>query len=280
MKMKIGVLATLCATSMHGMEMEKNWTILLHGTQINLTQGNMLALYADGKKKVDLIVVGYHEQEIIGKGTICGCAVGGCRQIKTVRFRMNCGVICEQRKGCNRCFKITEPFVKFEDDPGKITACHYEQFTLLNNNNNVIFHEQMYKNEKAIEQASADLALCYNNAFMYGLKQLKEKNEKSIAFPTLSADVGFPRDKAAYIAVASILECIQYHPKAYSCIELFMQEKEEFDLYKELLTKYQRIIDNFFLFYCAHKYNAFSVPILQDVVHSIVRLCCLINIVK
>jgi len=278
MKMKISMLAILCTICAHGMEMEKNWSVVLHGTKINLTQGNMLAAYADETKKVDLIVVGYHEQEIVGNGSICGYPLGECRRVFHTKFKVDNSdqvTIFKPRKGYNRCFKITEPFVEFEYDQGKLNICCYERCVQLNTDKSYTLHEKLYRDEKAIEEASKDLALCYNNAFLYGLEQLKEKKEKSIAFPTLSADVGFPRDKAAHIAVASIFEYIQYNPKAYHCIELFMQEKDEFDLYKELFAKYHRIRENYILFCCIYndvqKTEHLLATVPQDVITYIIK---------
>jgi len=90
----------------------------------------------------------------------------------------------------------------------------------------------------AIEEAGKDLAACYQEALDIVLKKLLEdKKEKNIAFSTLGADVGFPREKAAPIAVKAIVEFIQHNSGAYDVVELFVKKRFEFALYKELLEK-------------------------------------------
>jgi hypothetical protein len=91
-----------------------------------------------------------------------------------------------------------------------------------------------------IEAASDDLKYCYQQALDAGLRlqEATDKKEISIAFAALGTDVGFPRDKAAPIAITTILEFIKNNFDAYNVIELFVKKNSEFVLYKELLQKY------------------------------------------
>jgi hypothetical protein len=98
-----------------------------------------------------------------------------------------------------------------------------------------------YFGEEAIEQASDDLALCYNNVFSEGLKSLVNKKEKSIALPALGTAVGFPREKAVLVAVPEIMRFIKNNPNAYDRIELFVKEQSELELYQTLLNFYTNL---------------------------------------
>jgi hypothetical protein len=127
-----------------------------------------------------------------------------------------------------------------------------------------------FEDNKAIIEASKDLALCYKNALTEGCKKLSEKKDKSIALPTLSADVGFPREKAAAIAVSTILEFVINNPRAYDRIELFVKKRSEFALYKKLLSEYWKRIC---LLYCANTdYEHFLSYVPRDVINYIIQL--------
>jgi hypothetical protein len=274
MRINISVLLVLSTLFACGMEKEKHWNITLYGTKINLTQGNMLATYADGKNKVDLIVVGYHQQETVGCGSICGYPVGECRQGKNIKFIKDnsCGNVSHfsQRGDYNICLKVTEPFIEFEYFLLEKIKCSYNQVVQWDNEN----YDTVYEDEQAIEEASKDLALCYKNVLNDGLKRLGKREEKSIAIPTLGVEVGcFPREKAALIAVQSIFEFIRNNSDVYNCMELFVQEQCEFELYKLLFKQYQNMVKNSVLFLCAHKDDKHFLSLIpRDVIGYIVRL--------
>jgi len=68
------------------------------------------------------------------------------------------------------------------------------------------------------------------------LKIVADKQQKrSIALDALSTQTGFPREKAAPIAIKAVLDFIQENPDAYDVIQLFVKKRSEFDLYKKLL---------------------------------------------
>src|SRR5438309_5381932 len=96
------------------------------------------------------------------------------------------------------------------------------------------FHE--FTGNEALEQAAKDLKTCYLSALNKYLTF--SKRGLSIALPALGTEVGFPRKKAAPIAIATILQFIEDFPTAYDRIELFVKKRSEFELYKKLLQQY------------------------------------------
>lgn len=88
-----------------------------------------------------------------------------------------------------------------------------------------------------LEEATKDLVRCYNNVLNYNVGK-----HKSIAISALGTDVGFPREDAAPVAVATILEFIKTSGndgiEPYALIHLFVKKRSEFARYKELLAEY------------------------------------------
>lgn len=101
-----------------------------------------------------------------------------------------------------------------------------------------------YWGNEAITKAGKDLTFCYNNVLDKARKLFTtqktennpEKSIKSIALPTLSTSLGFPRKDAAPIAVAAVLNFIKNNPTAYDEIHLVVQKRSEFALYTERLN--------------------------------------------
>ncbi len=138
-----------------------------------------------------------------------------------------------------------------------------------------MYYNLCFKGDQAITEASKDLPLCYTNALTQGLKyfQFNEKKNKNIAFPTLGADVGFPRDKAAPIAIQAVFNFLQDNPNQYESINLFVKKRSEFGLYKKLLMKYYKPISVIYLLYWIHKdagQNISSLP--KELIDYIARL--------
>lgn len=144
------------------------------------------------------------------------------------------------------------------------------------------YWDLVFIGDEAIQEASKDLTLCYNNALTKGINCLQNyaKKDKNLAFPTLGADVGFPREKAAPIAIATVLEFVQDHPQdtekfEYESINFFVKKRSDFALYKKLLMEYYKPIKAICLLYCAHKdQNNLSIlsTIPLDVINYIARL--------
>jgi len=100
--------------------------------------------------------------------------------------------------------------------------------------------------------------LCYNKTLSGALIVLRNKKEKSIALPTLSADVGFPREKAAQLAVETILKFIKENQGVYDRIELFLKKRSEKKWYMRLLMQYSGLIEKIWLLYEKDQKNILS----------------------
>ena len=68
----------------------------------------------------------------------------------------------------------------------------------------------------------------------------KNDEKKSIAFPPLSTLLGMPSDKAANIAVASVLNYIKNNSQTYEEIQFVVEEEKDFNYYKNLLDEFMR----------------------------------------
>lgn len=102
-----------------------------------------------------------------------------------------------------------------------------------------MFYMRHFRGDKAIIEAGNDLAFCYTKALKEGLCLFKyhNKSSKNIAFPTLGADVGYPRHLACPIAVYAIFNFLQDYPNEYESITLFVHKTSDFKLYKKLLLQ-------------------------------------------
>ncbi|QCR20995.1 O-acetyl-ADP-ribose deacetylase [Pontibacter sp. SGAir0037] len=79
----------------------------------------------------------------------------------------------------------------------------------------------------------AQLANCYRNS----LRIASEKHLQSIAFPNISTGVyGYPKDKAAAVAVESVREYLEEHATSLQSIIFVCFDEQNFKLYGELLT--------------------------------------------
>jgi hypothetical protein len=104
-------------------------------------------------------------------------------------------------------------------------------------------HDEL-EGEEAIEAAMLDLFICYQNVLKEGLKKLGDKKDKSIAIPTLSTSVVFPRKDAAFCAPITIIDFIKNNPGAYSCISLFVKKQFEYDQYRWFFAAHQLLVED------------------------------------
>lgn len=113
-------------------------------------------------------------------------------------------------------------------------------YVVKRKNPNDIIIQHHFSHNNAIEEASKDLKMCYTNVLTEVLKlcQTTYRPPHTIALPALSTDTGFPRDKAAPIAVNTVLEFVKNNPGKYETINLFVKKRSEFELYKKLLKTY------------------------------------------
>ena len=124
----------------------------------------------------------------------------------------------------------------------------------LSNRKDVITRLECF-DEDAIAQASNDLASCYKTCLSKGSYGLLRQGSKikHIALTTLGADTGFPRELAAPIAVATVLEWVKDNLNQYESINLYVKKRSDFALYKKLLIHPCNIANKIWFLYCAHK---------------------------
>ena len=169
-------------------------------------------------------------------------------------------------KGFSECINFTIPG-QFIDD------FVYEVHRPVSNRNDMCY-QKMFTGDEAIKEASKDLALCYTLVLNQGTKERFYINEKSsIALPTLGADVGFPREKAAPIAVTTALEYVKNNPEKYKSINFFVKKQSDFALYKKLLMQECNLLEKICLLFCANKaHEHFLSHIPLDVITQILLI--------
>ncbi len=293
MRINISALLALNTLFACGMEKEKHWSITLHNTTINLNKENMFDTYADGEKKVDIIVIGQYEREKCGGTPTAGNAIGDCYEVSGVYFKTkkennNCRVITWDsqfkpvlwyfsKRDDMHILEVSEPYFFDGDDDWYYSRLRLNDQGCFDFDENGCIKEDWYQGDQIVVEACKDLSLCYKNVLAKGLKLLSEKEYKSIALSALSTEYedkkeSIPQEKAAPVAMQAIIECIKNNHLAYDRIELFVQQRCAFDLYKELLMQ-QRGKENVLLLYFAQKHcdNVFSL-LPRDVIHYLSRL--------
>lgn len=103
--------------------------------------------------------------------------------------------------------------------------------------------------EIQVKTALEHLTLCYRTALFNSLLKLKNNTTKSIALPTLGADVGLSRDKAALIAIATILQFIKNNPYKFSHMYLYVKKWSDYKRYEDLLIEHYLVIHRALLIY-------------------------------
>lgn len=126
--------------------------------------------------------------------------------------------------------------------------------------------KESFTGDKAIQEASKDLDLCYRNilsceperpfamndsvCFRYAHKDEKNETQQTntinIVIPALSTDAGFPRHIAAPIAVKAILKYLKEYPDTFNNISLVVQKRSDFSLYKKLLMEHTEPIKHYY----------------------------------
>lgn len=282
MKKNILLVASVFTLCAYGME-TNFWTITYGRARINLNKG-LMSYVGD---KVDAIVVGINQQldghyanvgELFKKRSFVfeedrethGTSDYNVYQPHSYPDDLKrCNIVVKKEVDC--CvFQMTEPCIRQKD--GIFTYAVDRPLDPWVRNN---WQCCLFKGDEAIEEAGHDLACCYIIAFNEVLKKIPHKagERKSIAFATLSADVGFPREKAASIAVNTILECIQNHPDDYDHIELVVEKSFEFDWYKLLLMEKCGVIEKICLLYWANKDSEHWISLLpREIIHYIAKL--------
>jgi len=258
-----------CVAYLSGME-EPHFSVISYGTTINLYKSSLL----EASKKVDVLVVGHNHQALL-KNCSYSFNVGRI-QYSNKRIvheknidedNNNYGVYClpNQDTLCThdpldiilinhlfcRQFIVTEPVIlSFESyNDHKIDISYFVE---------IIDDDDIPKTydrygHAVLPLAGKHLYACYEYVLAEALENLGNKKEKSIALSTLSADVGFPRDIAAFIAVKAVLGFIQDNPAQYTHIDFCVSRESDFNYYKELLSQLKKIYFLFCAFYYDHE---------------------------
>ncbi len=267
------------------MEQPDKFSIVLYGTTIDVS-----TKFLSNIVNIDLFVAGSHEQESLCSSTIINYPPG------TISYQEN--IYWENKDHESNYRDNTWEFFGYENQskkaqkniisqPGRVRVITEPCITLKGWYNNLATntlipipkyeisrfdtHQNMwvpktFNGDQAITEACQDLILCYEKVLEQGIYI----QSKSIAIPTLGADVGFPRDKAAPIALNTITHFLMHHPYAYQCIKLWVKNRSEFVAYTTFLTNYwQRPT----LLYCTHKdENHFLYGVPGDIIGYILLL--------
>jgi hypothetical protein len=263
MKKNIALIVSIFTASIHGME-TNFWTVTYRGTKINVNKGCI----SDVGDKVDAMVLGENQQmrdhsanvgEILERKSIANPPIA-------YRYKQDIGDVSDddsyqpfpypgEEKCCNFLKKSVNCLVFFVIEPCIRQGSNKVFLYSVNRphqGRKEIYDCCLFEGDNAIKEATKDLIFCYKEAFVVVEKELIDEVEKSIAFAALSADTGFPREKAASIAVKTILEYIQNNPSAYDRVELFVTKRCEFAWYKLLLMDHCGLIYKICLLACAH----------------------------
>jgi len=311
MKKHILLLPFLFPASIHSMETnslleitKKSFNIAYCGTKINVTKKSLFEI----SDKVTMTIVGKHQQKMLhyyfAENYDCiGITYFPGSPIYQKYEEYDSDSDDDTYKPYEPCHLSDthqHNFKKLEDKHliTKIIEPCITQTTLLNGQKTYLYNV-MRKNvnsvnhvavltsidKTAIEEASKDLIQCYNNVLTFPIEcgtldnhicanKLNNSAKPTVALPPLGADVGFPRDKAAPIAITTVLKFIKNNPNAYGTIYFYVKKRSDFARYKLLLMHHTGVLYNICLFILAHKYDKSSVVSIfpQEIVHYITQL--------
>jgi hypothetical protein len=255
MKKNMMVLACMSTAFMHGMETTTNTLDFpIHQTIIRLTKGSMYDV-----DKVDFIAVGRVQQRTLqapnfGDLYTVGLISKVPNNMVYIKHKDDDSASdddtykpydnaelekkelwkrADKKVMQSRVLSVIEPRIRMKDFKDWQTWSYYAE--RIHSSSMVDLNSR--NKEHVLEEAKKDLALCYKNALLEVLRK-----EKSIAISALGTDVGFPREDAAPVAVAAIIEFIKTSvndgTEPYELIHLFVKKRSDFARYKELLAQY------------------------------------------
>ncbi|HEX4068477.1 MAG TPA: hypothetical protein VHX42_00095 [Candidatus Babeliales bacterium] len=257
MTKKFLVIASLSTALMHGMETPSNWLDIDHRIFYNKTAiivtGKLLAKV---KNNINCIVVGYHEQNMLGNVSD-----------KEKNFPEGYVYSCDNRW-------IYQKNRDIDDNPREKTLAMANVFLVRAVEPRIIQEKPSQHKKHSMKKALAALsnkktnrdntipnitpitidskkvlAGCYATSLhlyvlLHNLEEEREQgknihfsNKKSIAFSNLGVALGFPREEVAALAVAKILTFIKKYPNVYDTIYFMVETEDERDVYRTLLEK-------------------------------------------
>ncbi len=263
--MKKIFIIVACMQSVLGCGMDK-FDLFMHkvgNTYISVMNGCISEV--DGK--TDILVVGVHEQYKLETRFSENLVAGDIGNIKDyINIRENIygkHIDCfkhfdysllqfswkSYKKPINSCLlSVVEPRVGKELQWNNELGKEVDDFTYITHRRyrrDQSEHLCEYYGSDALEEAKKDLALCYKNALEGGEEKFSEKSNRSIAFKSLSTQLGFPRREAVLVTIAAITEYIIKNPKAYTTIDVFVDNYCEVELYRKAFERIEELLHEY-----------------------------------
>jgi hypothetical protein len=292
MKKSMFLIACFSIFFTHAMEQPDRFSITLYGTTIDVS-----TKFLSNIVNIDLFVAGHNDQGLLSGSTAFGEEYmpgmifyrndiywenkdhesyyrddtweffGKENRLNTFKQTQK-NIISQPTR--NIVMVITEPCISLKGhyyDPITTILTPVPQYKVIRfDTNDQQLLELIFEGDQAITEASKDVTLCYKKI----LEQGSYITNKFITIPTLSADVGFPRDKAAPIALTAITHFLAHNQGAYQRIKLLIKKRSEFIAYKTFLMNYWKKPS---LLYCAHKdENHFLYAIPREIIDCILLL--------
>ncbi len=253
MKNSVALLALISSMFLYGMDTDTQIKVPLYainGTAICLIKGSICDLLST---TFGLIVVGKNQQRKLKKPKLGDCAfVGQMNRVKNnnvyeIKEKVYSASDDDTYKPFNSnnteqlwqnasSYRLDTTVIAIIEPRISFGAMQYQY--VVRKKNKGLFCDIWYSGEEVLAAAKQDLAMCYKKVLSKGAKEVANKDYKSIALPTLSTEVGFPRIEAAHVAVAAIIDFIENNKKSYDLVHLCVKKRSEFTLYQELLEKH------------------------------------------
>lgn len=222
MKKSMLLLACIISSFIHTME-NNSWSIVYHGTRITITTGSLF----DADNKVDLIVVGKNQQELLHRSTSDKLHDKLYSDLGRIEYSNNKTIYVRDKNSVNDTFQSNK----------QLWTDKQEMHTKVLSITEPIITNNSYLTTIIL------LTTCYAHVFEEGLKALSYKKEKRIAFPLLGSACGFSTKKPIEAATIGINTFIVENPQAYAVIELFVEKKSDVIRCRKLFKKLQNNLD-------------------------------------
>lgn len=142
----------------------------------------------------------------------------------------------ENKKIDSTLLCIEEPQLMLQDQQQDGAFIYQKKGKSVGSNSEL---EKLYfSGDAAIEEALKDLSICYKTILKKACSFCSEGHApRSIAFPQLSISLGINAYKAAQVALTTIVDFVKNgsNKDEYKLIELFVHNRENFKLYKNIL---------------------------------------------
>jgi len=256
-KKSVAIIACVSITLLYGMEQQepKPFSFLVNSTEIQVIHG---PLYDADTKKVDIVWAGRKEQRILQAPSFgdCYCVGKIFKSDNNIYYPENpygkeyCPFNNQDttlwknalmKKMNTSVMHIVEPTIEVKKNYHINNKANDFSYYALHDKCDRGMEDRVYEvvcfGQKAINEASIDLDICYTSALVKTVEQLGTDKKHRIALQNLSTRVGFPLSTAAPVAVKSIIDYLKKHSTHYECVYLFVDTDAEFNIYKECFEK-------------------------------------------